>query len=194
MRDRIKTDRLILRPIQNRDAKNISTLGGAIEIARMTSTIPYPYPVMSAEFFIMTNRENHLRELCYNYAVTRHDDDALMGIVGIFRRGADSALELGYWIGKPHWGHGYATEACKALLMEARHSLGVTRIVAGVFVDNPASLKVLNKLGFSSLETYGNWFSMARMERAKGVNLALDYNAIDNGKPLQDNQKTAMRA
>jgi len=194
MRDEIKTDRLILRPIGDRDAHNISTLAGDIDIARMTSTIPYPYPVISADFFIMTNRENRRRGLCYNYAVTLRDNDQLMGVVGVFRRGEDTALELGYWIGKPYWNQGYTTEACSAVLREAQQSLGVTRIIAGVFVDNPASLKVLRKLGFKSLETYGNWFSMARMERSKGVNLTLDFDAFDTKLPLQDVQKNAMRA
>ena len=194
MRDEIKTDRLILRPIGDRDAQNISTLAGDIDIARMTSTIPYPYPVISADFFIMTNRENRRRGLCYNYAVTLRDNDQLMGVVGVFRRGEDTALELGYWIGKPYWNQGYTTEACSAVLREAQQSLGVTRIVAGVFVDNPASLKVLRKLGFKSLETYGNWFSMARMERSKGVNLTLDFDAFDAKLSLQDIQKNAMRA
>ena len=194
MRDEIKTDRLILRPIGDRDAQNISTLAGDIDIARMTSTIPYPYPVISADFFIMTNRENRRRGLCYNYAVTFRDNDQLMGVVGVFRRGEDTALELGYWIGKPYWNQGYTTEACSAVLREAQQSLGVTRIVAGVFVDNPASLKVLRKLGFKSLETYGNWFSMARMERSKGVNLTLDFDAFDTKLSLQDIQKNAMRA
>jgi len=194
MRDEIKTDRLILRPIGDRDAQNISTLAGDIDIARMTSTIPYPYPVISADFFIMTNRENRRRGLCYNYAVTLRDNDQLMGVVGVFRRGEDTALELGYWIGKPYWNQGYTTEACNAVLLEAQQSLGVTRIIAGVFVDNPASLKVLRKLGFKSLETYGNWFSMARMERSKGVNLTLDFDAFDTKLPLQDVQKNAMRA
>ena len=194
MRDEIKTDRLILRPIGDRDAQNISTLAGDIDIARMTSTIPYPYPLISADFFIMTNRENRRRGLCYNYAVTLRDNDQLMGVVGVFRRGEDTALELGYWIGKPYWNQGYTTEACSAVLREAQQSLGVTRIVAGVFVDNPASLKVLRKLGFKSLETYGNWFSMARMERSKGVNLTLDFDAFDTKLSLQDIQKNAMRA
>ena len=194
MRDEIKTDRLILRPIGDRDAQNISTLAGDIDIARMTSTIPYPYPVISADFFIMTNRENRRRGLCYNYAVTLRDNDQLMGVVGVFRRGEDTALELGYWIGKPYWNQGYTTEACSAVLREAQQSLGVTRIVAGVFVDNPASLKVLRKLGFKSLETYGNWFSMARMARSKGVNLTLDFDAFDAKLSLQDIQKNAMRA
>lgn len=194
MRDRLETKRLILRQINDHDAELISQLGGDIDIARMTSTIPHPYPVMSAEFFIMTNRENRRRGLCYNYAITRKDNDELMGIVGVFRRGEDTAMELGYWIGKPFWGLGYTTEACAAILSEAKASLGVTRIIAGVFVDNPVSLKVLTKLGFKSLETYGDWFSMARMEKAKGVNLSLNFSAKGQNLSLQEKEKTAMRA
>ena len=193
MRDEIKTKRLILRPIGNRDAQNISTLAGDIEIARMTGAIPYPYPVISAEFFIMTNRENRRRGLCYNYAVTLRDNDQLMGVVGVFRRGENAAFELGYWLGKPYWNHGYTTEASAAILREAQNHLGVSHIAAGVFVDNPASMKVLKKLGFKSLETYGTWFSLARMERVKGLNLTLDFDSFDAKLPLQDSQKNAMR-
>lgn len=183
-----------MRPIRDTDAEVISKLGNDMDIARMTSTIPHPYPVISAEFFVMTNRENHRRGLCYNYAITRRDSDELMGIVGVFRRGEDAALELGYWLGKPYWGLGYTTEACAAILSEAKESLGVMRIIAGVFVDNPVSLKVLTKLGFKSLETYGNWFSMARMEKAKGVNLSLNFSVEAEKLLLQGNEKTAMRA
>ena len=194
MKDRLETRRLILRPISDSDAQVISKLGNDIDIARMTSSIPHPYPVMSAEFFIMSNRENRRRGLCCNYAVTRQDDDTLIGIVGVFRRSEDAALELGYWLGKPYWGLGYTTEACRAVLEEAKASLGVMRIIAGVFVDNPVSLKVLKKLGFKSLETYGEWFSMARMEKAKGVNLSLNFSERAQNLSLQKNEKTAMRA
>lgn len=192
MRHEIKTERLVLRPIEDTDAKAISLLGSDLDIARMTSAIPHPYPIMSAEFFILIDRENRRRGLSYNYAITRNHDNALIGIAGLFRRSPDAALELGFWIGKPFWSLGYATEACSALLSEAKEQLGVTRIIAGVFVDNPLSLKVLTKLGFKSLGTYENWFSMARMEKAKGVNLCLNFSSIAQNTPLQEYKKAAM--
>jgi len=194
MKDVINTERLALRPIVESDAQKIATFAGDIDVARMTSTMPHPYPVMSAEFFIMTNRENRRRGLCYNYAITQSTNNDLMGVVGLFKRGSEAALELGYWIGKPFWSYGYTTEACQALIKEAKTSLGVTRIVAGVFVDNPASIKVLTKLGFKSSETYENWFSMARMEKAKGINLTLEFSSSGYISPLHESQKAAMRA
>ena len=93
MKNEIKTERLVLRPIEDTDAKTISLLGNDIDIARMTSAIPHPYPIMSAELFIVIDRENRRRGLCYNYAITRNHDNAFIGIAGVFRRSPDAALE-----------------------------------------------------------------------------------------------------
>jgi RimJ/RimL family protein N-acetyltransferase len=70
-----------------------------------------------------------------------------VGTAGLGRR-PDGAVELGYWIARPYWGLGYATEAARAVLDIARHSLRLNRLVAGHFVDNPASGRVLEKIGF----------------------------------------------
>ena len=101
----------------------------------------------------------------------------MIGMIDLFKRNPDGPLEIGYSLAKKHWNNGYSTEACRAVIDEARDSLGATRIVAGVFADNPASIRLLLKLGFTAAKTHEEWFSMARMEKARGVNLTLDLHA-----------------
>ena len=66
----------------------------------------------------------------------------------LFRSAPEAVLEIGYWIGKPYWGQGLSTEAAKAIIKEARETLGIKALMAGAFADNPSSLRVLEKLGF----------------------------------------------
>jgi RimJ/RimL family protein N-acetyltransferase len=75
-------------------------------------------------------------------------------------------IEMGYWIARPHWGLGYATEAGRALIDIARHSLGLGKLSAGHFLDNPASGRVLQKLGFRPLGLTLPRYSCARGEAA----------------------------
>jgi len=193
MRDEIKTERLVLRGLQENDAEMLSKLAGDKDISRMTGTIPYPYPLLSAEFFLMLNQQSRKRGLCYNYAITR-DGGNLMGVTGLFYRGNTSEIELGYWLGKPYWGEGYITEACQALVNEGYEALNLNHIHGGVFADNPASLRVLEKLGFIFTGEDEMFFSMARMEKVRSVNLRLDFETLQRSVPMQSNLQLIMSA
>ena len=193
MRDEIKSERLVLRKLRESDAGLLSKLAGDKEISRMTGTIPHPYPQISAEFFLMLNAQSYKRGLSYNYAIT-HDGDDLMGVTGLFYRGNTSEIELGYWLGKLYWGHGYITEACRALIEEGRRTLNLSHVHAGVFSDNPASLRVLEKLGFEFTGEDEMYFSMARLEKARSINLRLDFEAQQRATPLQSNLQLVMSA
>ncbi|MEP3653636.1 MAG: GNAT family N-acetyltransferase [Litorimonas sp.] len=173
MRDIIETNRLVLRQTEQRDAKAISVLGSDFDIARMTGSFPYPFPLLSAEFKIMTFHAAKRRGLAHPYAITLKGEDELIGITDLFKRGPDTLWEIGYWIGRPHWGHGYMTEACIALLNEADFSLGREDRVAGVFTDNPGSARVLEKLGFKPLGEPESYFSMARLKKAPSQDFVL---------------------
>jgi len=173
MRDIIETPRLVLRQTEQRDAVTFSRLVSDFEIAKMTGSIAYPYPVLSAEFKIMTFHAAKRRGLAYPYAVTLKGEDRLIGIADLFKRRADTLWEIGYWVGRPHWGQGFMTEACSALLKEADATLGVEDRIAGVFTDNPGSARVLEKLGFVRTGDPEHYFSMARLKNALSQNFVL---------------------
>ena len=166
MRDKIETDRLVLRQTELRDAPAFSALVSDSDIARMTGSIAYPYPVLSAEFKIMSFHAGKRRGLAHPYAITLPGTDELIGVTDLFKRGEDSLWEIGYWIGRPFWGQGYMTEACAALLAEADKALGAADRVAGVFTDNPGSIRVLEKLGFECRGYPEHYFSMGRLKKA----------------------------
>ena len=174
MRDIIETERLVLRQTEQRDADAISTLGSDFDIARMTGSFPYPFPLLSAEFKIMTFHAAKRRGLAHPYAITVKGDDALIGIADLFKRSPDTLWEIGYWIGRPYWGRGYMTEACSALLAEADSTLGPEDRIAGVFTDNPGSARVLEKLGFKRCGDVEDYFSMARLKNAPSQDFVLE--------------------
>lgn len=166
MRNEIETERLVLRQTKQTDAVAFSKLASDFDIACMTGSIAYPYPELSAEFKIMTFHSAKRRGLAHPYAITLKGQDDLIGIADLFKRSADTLWEIGYWIGRPYWDHGYMTEACSALLREADDSLGPEDRVAGVFTDNPGSARVLEKLGFKRSGEPEYYFSMGRLKKA----------------------------
>lgn len=193
MRDEIKTERLVLRQLTLDDAPAISKLGSDKDISRMTGSFPYPFPLLSAEFKVMHMRAQNRRSLAYPYAITI-DGGELMGICDLFRRAPDDALEIGYWLGKPYWGQGYSTEAAKGLMAEARDCLGVNGLIAGAFSDNPASIRVLQKLGFELTDEEEMYFSMGRMKKAHSLSLRLDFETQQRATPLLSGLKLVIRA
>ena len=193
MRNEIKTERLVLRPLTLEDAPAFSKLASDYDIAKMTGSIPHPFPLFSAEFKIMYLRRQKERGLAYPYAITRNGRE-LIGVIDLFRSAPDAALEIGYWIGKPYWGQGLATEAAKAVIQEARDTLGVKALLAGAFVDNPASLRVLDKLGFQPTGDEEMYFSMARMKKARSINLRLDIEAQQQAMPMRSALQLVMSA
>jgi [ribosomal protein S5]-alanine N-acetyltransferase len=107
------------------------------DVARMTSRVPHPYHEGDAEAFIAAAASNR-------FVIQRKTDQLFMGIVGL---NANNASEFGYWLGKPFWGFGYATEAAHRMVRFAFEELGLESVHAGWFHDNPASGHVLAKLG-----------------------------------------------
>lgn len=171
MRNRFYTERLKLRQTEVRDAAAFSKLASDFDVARMTGSIPFPFPLLAAEFKIMSFHAGKRRGLAHPYTITLKDDDEMMGVVDLFKRDADSLWEIGYWIGRPYWGKGYMTEACAALLAEADNSLGPDDRTAGAFTDNLGSARVLKKLGFEPTGKPNHYFSMGRLKKA----LSQDY-------------------
>lgn len=145
----IETERLLLRPPRRNDAEAMALLAGDWEVARMTTRIPYPYTREDAAEWIESCLAPDVQELVF--VITR--GEAFLGCCGLQLTSDDGTFidtaELGYWLGKPHWGNGYATEACEALLRVAFEEMGLQHVSCGHFSDNLASRRVIEKLGFA---------------------------------------------
>jgi RimJ/RimL family protein N-acetyltransferase len=142
------TERLTLGPLREEDAPALEQLAGAREIADTTIAIPHPYTRRDAEGFIAYQRAAvaHGDEAVFGIRLRR--DGALLGCVSL--REIDRVhlqAELGFWIGVPHWGRGYATEAAEAVVGYGLGALGLNRIYAHHMVRNPASGRVLERVG-----------------------------------------------
>lgn len=143
----LHTPRLLLRPFDLADAPAVQRLAGEREIASTTSTIPHPYPDGAAEEWIASHTEMRANDEATIFAVTLRASAELLGACGLHTRQAGATAELGYWIGKPFWGRGYATEAARAVLSYGFDTLGFHRVFAMAYSRNPTSSRVLEKVG-----------------------------------------------
>ena len=145
-RPTLVTARLVLRPFRMADAPEVQRLASARQVAEMTLNIPHPYPDGAAEEWISTHRARYEQGREVVLAVTRRDI-GLLGAIGLVVEAEMQRAELGYWIGVPYWGQGYCTEAARALVDYGFRAMGLHRIVATHFTCNPASGRVMQKLG-----------------------------------------------
>lgn len=139
---RIETPRLILRPLTLADAFWVERLAGEWEVARYTARIPHPYPPGGAAAFIAGLAD----EPGLTLAIERRADRQAVGMIGLEFNGKEA--EAGYWIGKPYWGQGYATEALRALVDHGFRRLGLERLTASAVPENRASIRAQEKNGF----------------------------------------------
>ena len=143
----IATQRLHLRLFTLEDAPVVQRLVGEREIALNTANIPHPYEDGMAEGWINRHLPDYEEGKLLNFAITLLSDHSLIGAVGLVIKPEQGIAELGYWVGKPWWGQGYATEASKAVVDHGFRKLGLARIYAQCFSRNPASARVLEKAG-----------------------------------------------
>jgi len=158
-----RTDRLLLRPGWAEDAPALAEAIADERIVRNLATAPWPYRLRDAEAFLAQPRDPVLPSLLLFERTA--GAPRLVGSCGLGRR-PSGAVELGYWIARPHWGRGYATEAGAALIDIAR-TLGVRQLEGSHFLDNPASGRVLEKLGFEPLGITAPRLSCARGAEAQ---------------------------
>ena len=142
----LETARLVLRPFFTADAAEVMRLAGDRAVADTTLHIPHPYQPGMAEEWIAAHQPAFDKEQGVTLAITRKPDGALVGAISLGMARGHQA-ELGYWIGKPFWGRGYCTEAAQALLRYAFTELGLVRVHSCHFARNPASGRVMQKIG-----------------------------------------------
>lgn len=154
-----RTPRLVLRPGWSEDAQALTDAIGHDAVLRNLTRAPAPYTLADAEAFLATPQDETLPRLLA-FART-WGTPRLIGGCDI-HRDADGVLELGYWIARPYWGLGFATEAARAVMGIARAS-GLPPLRASHFPDNPASGNVLRKLGFHFTGRIERRYSFGRL-------------------------------
>jgi RimJ/RimL family protein N-acetyltransferase len=142
----LETERLLLRAPRAGDIPAMVLLANDWDVARTLGRMPHPYAAEDAMAFLAKSTQGRARGDDFNFVVTRKSDGALLGGCGLHLRESGN-FEFGYWLGKTYWHQGYASEAARRLVSYGFRELKIERLVAGWFHDNPASGRVLAKLG-----------------------------------------------
>ena len=143
----LHTDRLTLRPYVLSDVADLVRLAGAREVAATTLRIPHPYREEDAIDFVNSFAVEAEMGTSARFAITLRDDGQFCGGVGLRIDKDHQHAELGYWIGVPYWGRGYATEAARAALNYGFETLKLRRVYASCVRQNTASARILQKIG-----------------------------------------------
>ena len=169
-----RTERLLLRPGWGEDSSALFEAICDERIVRNLANAPWPYRPADADAFLARER-GPLDAACLIFL---RGDGAprLIGGIG-FGRMPSGELEFGYWIARPFWGRGFATEAGRAVIAHARHALRLPGLSAGHFIDNPASGRVLAKLGFRPTGATVRRHSAGRGETAPCLLFELELDA-----------------
>ena len=176
----IRTERLLLRPGWIEDAPALASAIGDEAILTKLAQVPSPYRIADAEWFL--SQPHQRPDVPLLIFQRTHGNPRLIGGTGLHNQGGEA--EIGYWLARDVWGLGYATEAARAVINMARHSLRLPRLVSGHFIDNPASGKVLTKLGFRPTGQI-----VARESKARGTSVPcilydLDLSKGDAADPM----------
>ena len=168
-----RTKRLTLRPGWPEDAAALASAIGHESVVTRLSHAPWPYGEDDARHFLASSRAHG--DLPLLITALDEGQPRVVGCVGIHP--ADDAHELGYWLTPAAWGRGYATEAGRQMVEIARSALGLKRLASGYHVDNPASGRVLAKLGFTPTGRVVTQHCRARGHDVAYVRLELDLTA-----------------
>lgn len=180
----LHTERLTLRPFRLGDAGRFVALAGDPAVARMTSDIPHPLYVWQTRRWLRQARGE------VRFAIEIEGE--LIGGVGYFchRRRVG---ELGFWLGQAYWGEGLATEAARAVVRYAFTDGQLVMLTSANFIDNPASARILSKLGFSSIGRMRT-MSVARGHEVDGITWQLERAAAqviyELPEPIDDEEST----
>jgi len=169
METEITTERLLLRRVRPSDFAALQELVSDFEVVKMVSSWPYPADIA----FTKTRIHPFPAEKGMIGPVFLGDE--LIGTMGVSM--GEEGAGMGYMFARAHWGKGYATEIGYALIAHAWASYDWPDISASVFNDNPASARVLEKLGF--VETGCGKGPC----RARGVSLPMRNYRLTRPKP-----------
>jgi RimJ/RimL family protein N-acetyltransferase len=188
----IRSERLFLRPGWPEDWQELLSRIADESVVRNLAKAPWPYTAADAQYFAAKPQDERLPHFFVTLPTSAAPAE-LIGCVGLGE--VDGEVELGYWFARPHWNRGYATEAARAVLRLAK-VLGHRHLVAGHFIDNPASGAVLRKVGFAPTGRLRQRYSLARGYETQSVEHRIDLGRSsdcdggdDGGTPV-----TAMRA
>ncbi|HET6628369.1 MAG TPA: GNAT family N-acetyltransferase [Woeseiaceae bacterium] len=143
----LRTERLVLRPFRIEDALRVQELAGAREIYATTEKVPHPYEDGMAEAWIASLEAAFEAREQVALGITLAASGSLVGSIGLRVALPHRRASLGYWIGVPYWGRGYATEAAIAMIRYGFNDLELHRITAQHMLGNPASGRVMMKAG-----------------------------------------------
>jgi len=166
-----RTERLLLRPGWVEDAPALTEAFAREDVVMTLARAPWPYALGDAQGYL--GRERQPGEADLLILLRTPQQPRLIGGIGLAQQSSGD-IELGYWIVPSHWGQGFATEAGHALVALARESLRITRLVSGHFTDNPASGRVLTKLGFTATGQTEARFCTARATHVPCLTYAID--------------------
>ena len=175
MRYVLETPRLILRPIEAADIPVFVPLLNDYAVSAHLARVPHPYTEKDAHDFLKKMAGSAPSGGDYAFAIVRNNDNAYIGGCGVH---PSLGWEIGYWLGRAFWGQGYASEAVLRLIRFAFEELGAGKLKAEWFNGNPASGRVLAKLGFMATgETMSN--ALARGHKVPATVVALDRAAFE---------------
>ncbi len=143
----LRTSRLVLRPLQRAHLDYMLPLISAREVAATTLRIPHPYTREDAEQYFKTMEAAIGKGEMLRLSIFVASSDEYCGSVGLHIERDHERAEMGYWIGVPYWGRGYASEAAQAVVDYGFRELRLNRIYATVFAANTASRRVAEKVG-----------------------------------------------
>lgn len=145
----ITTKRLVLRMFEHSDAEEVARLCNNYNIYKNTLYLPYPYSIEDALLWIESHLDNYEAQKSYELAVTDKKSGQLFGAIALSNNQRFKNGEIAYWIGEEFWGRGYATEAAEAIVQFAFSEKNYHKVFARCFHSNPASGRVLQKLGMT---------------------------------------------
>lgn len=149
MQQIIETERLLLRPFNENDAEAVTAYARDYELYKTTLGLPHPYTRDSAEAWIETHQSAYEAGTQVHFAAVLKSDRTLIGAFSLIHKSPTGPAEIGYWVGRPHWGQGYAKEAARALIDYGFKVLEFNRIYGRYMVVNEASARVMKRCGMS---------------------------------------------
>jgi len=147
---KLTTKRLILRPLRISDANDVVQNINNLEIVRWLGSVPYPYKKKDAIWFINDSKKKmkEKHKTHYQWGIELKSEKKIIGGISLDRINLFSKKShTGYWLGENYWRKGYGLEALRAVLKFAFNNLKLRKIETGVFVGNPSSGKLLEKVG-----------------------------------------------